>query len=92
MHFDYPTEGTCSQVISFDLEDGRVKNVSFYGGCDGNLKAMSKLVEGMPAEQLVESLGGIRCGRRPTSCADQLARAVCKAAESERQNMEETKA
>ena len=76
MRHSYQTYGTCSQEIHFDLEDGLVKNVSFVGGCNGNLKAISKLVEGMPAEKLIKTLRGNTCGPRPTSCADQLARAV----------------
>lgn len=76
MRHSYKTFGTCSQAIDFELEDGIVKNVSFMGGCNGNLKAISKLVEGMPGEKLVSMLRGNTCGPRPTSCADQLARAV----------------
>ena len=76
MRHSYKTFGTCSQAIDFDLENGTVKNVSFTGGCNGNLKAISKLVDGMSAEKLVAMLRGNTCGPRPTSCADQLARAV----------------
>lgn len=76
MRHTYKTFGTCSQAIDFDLENGIVKNVSFTAGCNGNLKAISKLVEGMPAEKLISLLKGNTCGPRPTSCADQLARAV----------------
>lgn len=76
MRHMYKTFGTCSQAIDFDLENGIVKNVSFTAGCNGNLKAISKLVEGMPAEKLISLLKGNTCGPRPTSCADQLARAV----------------
>ncbi|MBQ3865939.1 MAG: TIGR03905 family TSCPD domain-containing protein [Clostridia bacterium] len=83
MRHNYQTFGTCSREISFDLEDGKVKNVSFVGGCNGNLKAISKLVDGMEAGKLVSMLRGNTCGPRPTSCADQLARAVAEAMEKE---------
>ena len=76
MEHVYRTRGTCSREISFELDGDRVKNVRFVGGCDGNLKAVSKLVEGMPVAQLETLLRGNTCGPRPTSCADQLAIAV----------------
>ena len=76
MHFDYTTENTCSQVISFDLEGNVVRNIVFTGGCSGNLQAIAKLVDGFTVEQIEEKLLGNTCGRRPTSCADQLAIAV----------------
>jgi len=76
MHYDYRTRGTCSQVISFDIDENVVSNISFYGGCDGNLKAISKLVNGWTVEKIESYLKGNTCGRRPTSCADQLAIAV----------------
>lgn len=82
-HFDYMTKGTCSQVISMDLDGNVVHNVSFVGGCNGNLKAISKLVEGMTVEQIESILSGNTCGPRPTSCADQLAKAVRAAYESQ---------
>lgn len=72
----YKTSGTCSQMISYDLEDGIVKNVSFFGGCNGNLKGIGSLVEGMKAEDVIEKLKGIKCGMKSTSCPDQLARAL----------------
>ena len=75
-HFDYLTENTCSQLISLDLEDNVVHNISFMGGCNGNLKTTSLLLEGWTVEQIEEKLSGILCGRRPTSCSDQLAKAV----------------
>ena len=78
-HFDYRTEMVCAQIISFDLEDDIVKNISFMGGCNGNLKAISKLVDGWTVDKIEEYLRGNTCGRRPTSCADQLAIAVRKA-------------
>ena len=79
MRYNYPTEMTCSQMISFDLEGNVVTNIEFLGGCNGNLKAISKLVNGWTVEKIEEYLKGNLCGSRPTSCADQLARAVRKA-------------
>ena len=76
MHYEYVTENTCAQVISFDLEGDVVHNIQFYGGCNGNLKAIAKLLEGWTVERIEEMLLGNTCGRRPTSCADQLAKAV----------------
>ena len=76
---EYTTRGTCSVKIQFELRDGRVYSVSFEDGCDGNLKALGILVEGMDAGELVNKLKGLRCGRRKTSCADQLAAAVAQA-------------
>ena len=79
MTYEYNTSGTCSTKIQFDLEDGIVKNVVFTKGCNGNLKAISKLVEGMRAEKVIEILKGNTCGYKNTSCADQLAQALSKA-------------
>jgi len=76
MRYTYKTKDTCSMAINFDLEDGKVRNIEFMGGCNGNLKAISKLVEGMSVEEIEEKCAGITCGRRPTSCSDQLAKAV----------------
>ena len=76
MRYSYRTRGTCSSVIEFDIDGNVVSNVKFTGGCNGNLKAISKLVEGMRAEELIETLKGNTCGFRSTSCADQLANAV----------------
>lgn len=76
MTYVYNTKGTCSTQITFDLTDGIVSNVSFVRGCNGNLKAIGKLVEGMEAEKLISILKGNTCGFRSTSCADQLATAV----------------
>ena len=81
--FDYKTKGTCSTGIQFELRGGRVYSVSFRGGCDGNLKALGVLVEGMDAQELIGKLKGLRCGKKNTSCADQLAAAVAKAAEED---------
>lgn len=76
MHYEYETESTCAQMISFDIEGDVVSNIVFLGGCNGNLKAIAKLVDGWTVEQIEAALTGNTCGRRPTSCADQLARAV----------------
>ena len=76
MEFSYRTSGVCAQQISFTLENHTVSGISFLGGCHGNLKAISKLCEGMDADRLVSILQGNTCGRKGTSCADQLARAV----------------
>ena len=81
MKYTYKTKGTCSIEISFDINDGIISNVSFLGGCNGNLKAISKLVEGMSVEEIENKLKGNTCGRGDTSCADQLAVAVRKAKE-----------
>lgn len=76
MRYDYQTEMTCSKVISFDLNDNIVTNIVFLGGCNGNLKAIAKLVDGWTVEKIEQYLSGNTCGMRPTSCADQLAKAV----------------
>ena len=71
-----PTGPVCSRGISFAIDDGRLRDVRFVGGCDGNLKAIGKLVEGADAKEIAAILRGNDCGGRGTSCADQLARAV----------------
>lgn len=76
MRYEYKTENTCSQIISFDIDGNVISNVEFYGGCNGNLKAIAKLVDGWTVEKIEEYLLGNTCGRRPTSCTDQLAKAV----------------
>ncbi len=76
MQYEYKTKGTCSRSILFDIEDGIVKNVSFLGGCHGNLQGISALAEGADANTLIQKLSGIRCGMKPTSCPDQLAQAL----------------
>lgn len=81
-HFDYNTQGTCSQMISFDLEDNIVHNVVFYGGCPGNLKAIPILVEGLSVDEIEGKLKDVICGSKGTSCAGQLAIAVRQAADS----------
>ncbi len=80
----YKTKNVCSQQINFDLEGNVVKNIEFIGGCNGNLKAISKLLDGWTVEDIEEKLKGNTCGRRPTSCADQLAIAVRKEYEKAR--------
>lgn len=80
-HYTYETENTCSSTIDFDLDGNIVRNVQFTGGCNGNLQAIPRLVEGMKTETVIEMLGGIRCGRRPTSCTDQLAIGLQRACE-----------
>jgi uncharacterized protein (TIGR03905 family) len=74
--YEYKTRGTCSTAIRFDVRDGKVYSVSFDDGCDGNLKALSVMAEGVRTEELIQKLKGIRCGKRPTSCGDQFARAL----------------
>ena len=76
MNYTFKTRGVCASTITFDLTDGVVSGVSFVGGCNGNLKAISRLVEGMDAEKLIETLKGNKCGFKGTSCADQLAIAI----------------
>lgn len=76
MKYTYKTKGVCASRVSFDLDDGIISNVEFIGGCNGNLKAIGKLTEGMEASKLHELLAGNTCGFKKTSCADQLATAV----------------
>ena len=74
MKYEYMTSGVCSKKIDFELDDNnKIHNVSFTGGCNGNLKAISKLVEGMDKDQVIKILEGNTCGPRPTSCASPLA-------------------
>jgi len=77
--YTYKTHGTCSKEITFDVEDGKVRNVKFLGGCNGNLQGIGHLVEGMPVDEVIERLKGISCNGRPTSCPDQLADALVEA-------------
>ncbi|MBR4290371.1 MAG: TIGR03905 family TSCPD domain-containing protein [Oscillospiraceae bacterium] len=76
MQYEYKTKGTCSQRIFFDVENGVVKNVQFVGGCNGNLKGIAALVEGMAVEEVIRRVEGIHCGMKATSCPDQLAKAL----------------
>ena len=80
--FSYKTKGTCSSAITFDLHEGKVYNVQFYGGCNGNLKGISSLVEGMDVDEVIARLEGTKCGMKDTSCPDQLARALKEAKEA----------
>ena len=74
--YQYKTRGTCSQMICFDIEEGKVKNVKFMGGCNGNLKGIAALVDGMSVEDVIARVEGIHCGMKSTSCPDQLAQAL----------------
>lgn len=76
MQYTYRTKGTCSQMISFEIEDGKVHNVQFLGGCNGNLKGIGSLVEGMNVDDVIAKVDGITCGMKKTSCPDQLAQAL----------------
>ena len=79
MTLKYKPRGTCSSMMEVTVEDGIVMNVKITGGCNGNLQGISKLVVGMPAQEVINRLSGIRCGYRSTSCPDQLAKALRKA-------------
>lgn len=81
MEFQYKTKGTCSQMIYFEVEDNKVHNVSYLGGCNGNLQGIGKLVEGMDIDEVIHRVEGIHCGMKPTSCPDQLATALKQAKE-----------
>ena len=76
MQYSYKTKGTCSQMINFEVVDGKVTNVQFLGGCNGNLKGIAALVEGMPVDEVISRVEGIQCGMKATSCPDQLAKAL----------------
>ena len=76
MQYEYKTKGTCSQRILFEVEEGIVKNVQFIGGCNGNLKGIAALTEGMKVEDVITRLEGIHCGFKNTSCPDQFAQAL----------------
>ena len=87
MTYRFKTQNTCSQIIEFNIEGNVVTNVRFLGGgCPGNLQALPRLVEGMTVEEIEEKIGGIDCGGRGTSCADQLAKAVREAYEQSKKN------
>lgn len=86
MRHRFTPKGVCSNKIEFDLENNQIHNLVFTSGCSGNLKAIATLVEGMEANSVVELLSGNTCGFRDTSCADQLARAIVAAQESEKKN------
>lgn len=76
MEYAYRPSGVCSRNITFELQNGKLHNVRFHGGCPGNTLGIATLVEGMDAKEAAEKLAGIRCGFKPTSCPDQLARAL----------------
>ena len=78
MELTYRTKGTCSQLIEVETEGNIIKSVRFTGGCNGNLQGISRLVQGMDIDEAIARLDGIRCGSKPTSCPDQLARALKK--------------
>ena len=82
MQYSYRTKGTCSQQIDLEINGYVVTNVKFYGGCDGNLKAIPALVDGMTVDEIEKKLSGIRCGFKNTSCGDQLAHAAREAYEA----------
>lgn len=83
MRYSYKTKGTCSQVINFDIDGNVITGIEFIGGCNGNLKAISKLCDGMTVEEIEGKLLGNICGLRDTSCADQLAKAVREASNAQ---------
>lgn len=76
MKYQYPTQGTCSRLIEFEIENGVIDDVRFTGGCHGNLQGIGALVRGQRPEDVIARLEGIRCGMKPTSCPDQLAKAL----------------
>ena len=82
MNYNFKTKGTCATNISFDIDDGKVSNIQFTGGCNGNLKAISKLCEGKDASEIASILEGNKCGMKNTSCADQLSKALKEAINS----------
>ena len=76
MQYEYKTNGVCSRTIFFEVEDNKVKNVQFVGGCNGNLKGIAALVEGMDIDDVIARVEGTTCGMKSTSCPDQLAQAL----------------
>ena len=76
MKFTYRPKGVCSQLMEIEIEGGRLAGLKVMGGCDGNLQGISRLVEGMEVEEVIRRLEGVRCGRKATSCPDQLAQAL----------------
>lgn len=76
MQYTYRTKGVCSQMISFEVENNKVSKVQFFGGCNGNLKGIGALVEGMDIDDVIARIEGIKCGMKQTSCPDQLANAL----------------
>jgi len=84
MEYHYKTKGTCSRTIDVELDGDRIKAVKFYGGCNGNLKGITTLVQGASAREIIKKCKGIQCGMRGTSCPDQLARALEEALAAEK--------
>ena len=84
MTYTYAPTGVCSSQIDLELEDGVIRSVSFTGGCNGNLQGISRLVTGMRAQEAIERLQGIQCGWKPTSCPDQLSKALTEALEKDK--------
>lgn len=76
MHITYRPKGVCSQLMEIDVDNGRIEKVEVAGGCSGNLQGISNLLVGMTVEEAISRLEGIRCGRKPTSCPDQIAKAL----------------
>lgn len=89
MKYDFSPKGVCARRLEFELDGDIVKNVQFMGGCNGNLKALAALTEGMTVDQVCEKLKGITCGLKNTSCSDQLAQALAKAQEIEKKKAAE---
>ena len=83
MTYTYRTSGVCSTKIDLELEDGVIQSVAFTGGCNGNLKGICTLVKGMEAQEVIDKLQGTRCGQKPTSCPDQLSKALKEALAAE---------
>ena len=83
MKYDFSPKGVCPLKLEFELDGDKVRNIQFHGGCNGNLKALSILAEGMTVDEIEEKLLGIHCGIKGTSCSDQLARAVIEASRRE---------
>ena len=75
-HIDYKTRGTCSRMVSIDIDDGVITGCAFVGGCSGNTQGVARLVIGMKVEDAISKIKGIKCGFKDTSCPDQLARAL----------------
>ncbi len=73
---EYKTKGVCSRAINFEIIDNKVKNVQFVGGCNGNTQGIAALIDGMDVNEAIKRIEGIKCGPRPTSCPDQLAKAL----------------
>lgn len=84
MEYVYNTKGTCSAQIIIDVQNNKIENVTFVGGCNGNTKGISQLVKGMAVDEVIEKLQGTTCGFRPTSCPDQLAQALKQIKEKEK--------